>query len=237
VAGARAALARTGEGLVTALLALVERIRAVELRLARARAAAEQLGPHTHALGNAIQIVELASLELARTAGVPLSPPLVEVRTASSRATDAFSALLSATTRPLRTALGPPVAPVVRATVELVRPAIGAALELRAELIDAAQSRLRAEELEAIVLACTLDVAAAPRITLILRERIIENRRWIELVRIDPGGGHDLALELELEPPSWLGVVDQLAREVGGELSLSAGRSGRELVVAWPVAS
>ncbi len=211
------------------LLELVKQIRAVELRLAGVRAVGDALGAYGHGLGNAIQVVELASLALVRT--TPPSEPLTDLRGAAERASEVLAAMVAATIRPARTALGPPVAPAIRAAVELVRPAVATSIELRVELIDEVASRLAGDELEAIVLACALDVADAPRLAFVLRERTIDAARWIELVRIDASG----ELELVVAPPSWLGVVDQLAREVGGELTLSTGRTGRELVLAWPV--
>src|SRR3954469_18810376 len=54
---------------LAARLALIDRIRAVELRLARSAQVAtaiEVLGAHLHGLGNAIQIVDLASAQLAK---------------------------------------------------------------------------------------------------------------------------------------------------------------------------
>jgi hypothetical protein len=217
-----------------ARLALIERIRAAEHKLAtadRSRTAASVIGTHMHALGNAIQVVELASLELARRAGDSAPPPLVDLRGASERAGEALAGMLAATAIPHRVTIGPAVAPCVRDAVELARPGIAATIEIELELIDAAQSRLDADELEAIVLAFALDVADASRLVFMLRERTIERVRWIELVRIDPAKG----LDLDLDPPSWLALVAALARQVGGELTLSAGRRGRELVLAWPL--
>ena len=213
------------------ILALVERIRAVELRLAGVRAAGDALGAFGHSLGNAIQVVELASLALVRT--TPPSEPLTDLRGAAERASEVLAAMVAATLRPPRAALGPAVAPAIRAAVELVRPAIAASIELRVDLIDEVVSRLAGDELEAIVLACALDRADAAHLAFVLHERTIDDARWIELVRIDASS----ELELVVAPPSWLGVVDQLAREVGGELTLSSGRTGRELVLAWPVAT
>jgi hypothetical protein len=214
-------------------LALIERLRAAEHKLTeadRSRTAA-LIGTHVHALGNAIQVVELASLELARRAGDDAPSQLVDLRGASVKASAALAGMLAVTAIARRVAMGPQVAPAVRAAVELARPAIAAPIEVELELIDGAQSRLDADELEAIVLAFALDVADAPRLAFMLRERTIERDRWIELVRIDPHG----ALALDVAPPSWLAIVAQLAKLVGGELTLSAGRRGRELVLAWPL--
>ena len=216
---------------MSALLEAALRVRAVELRLARARGASELLGKHIHALGNALQIVELSSLELTRDSTT--SEPLGDLREANERAGEAFGAMLALTKRALRTTIGPPVAPVVRAAVALVAPAVP--VELRVELGDGACSRLARDELDAIVAACVLDAVTATRLTLLVRERAIENARWIELVRITPSGPTG-ATELVVEPSSWLAVVDALAHEVGGELSLSEGRDGSELVLAWPLA-
>jgi hypothetical protein len=214
-------------------LALIERLRAAEHRLVeadRTRTAA-LIGTHVHALGNAIQVVELASMELSRRAGDDAPSQLVDLRGASVKASAALSAMLAATAIARRVTMGPPVAPVIRAAIDFARPAIAAPIEVELELIDAVQSRLDADELEAIVLACALDVADAPRLAFLLRERTIDRERWIELVRIDPAG----TLALDVAPPSWLALVAALTHDVGGELTLSAGRRGRELVLAWPL--
>jgi len=216
---------------MSALLAAALRVRAVELRLARARGASELLGKHIHALGNALQIIELSSLELTRD-GSATSEPVVDLREANERAGEAFAAMLDLTKRAQRTTVGPPVGPAIRAAVAVVGPAIAAPIELRIELADGACSRLERDELDAIVAACVLDAVTATRLTLLVRERTIDDARWIELVRVVPQG----SAELVVEPPSWLAVVDALARDVGGELSLSEGRDGSELVLAWPVA-
>ena len=214
---------------MTELFVAASRVRAVELRLARVRAAAELLGKHIHALGNALQIVELSSLELTRDTADP-SEPLVDLREAAERAGEAFAAMLAVTKRAPRSIVGPAVAVAIRAAADLVAPALAAPLDVQVELGDGVCSHLDGDELDAMIAACLLDAATAPRMSVIVRERTIEGARWIELVRIDPAG------ELEFAAPSWLTVVETLAREVGGELSLSDGRDGRELVVAWPVA-
>jgi hypothetical protein len=215
--------------------ALIDRIRVVEHRLARAdhsRAAAELMHRYAHALGNAIQVVDLASFELVNRAPADMTELLAELRTAAQGATATLAAMTAATHAVKRTELGPPVAPAIRDAMDLVRPAITAAIELRIELVDAIASHLLADELEAIVLACALDVADASHIAFALRERTIDLARWIELVRIDDHAGEPSSA---FEPPSLLAVVDELARTVGGELTISAGRDGRELVLAWPI--
>jgi hypothetical protein len=216
--------------------ALLDRIRIVEHRLARAdqsRAAAELMHRYAHALGNAIQVVDLASFELVNRAPADMTELLVELRTAARSATTTLAAMTAATHGLKRTELGPPVAPAIRDAMDLVRPAVTAAIALRVELVDAVASHILADELEAIVLACGLDVPDAARLAFVLRERTIGHDRWIELVRIDDHAGEPSSA---FEPPSLLAVVAELARAVGGELTISAGRSGRELVLAWPIA-
>jgi len=219
-----------------ARLALVDRIRVVEYRLARAdhaRAAADLVGDHGHALGNAIQVVDLASLELVRQARGVVPRVIADLRVAAERASAALTAMMASTCAARRTELGPAVTPAIRAAVALAQPAAAAPIELRAELLDDVASRLAADELEVLVLACALDAADASQLAFLLRERTIRSQRWIELVRIDDPADDLVAA---FAPPSWLAPVDELARQIGGELTVSAGRSGRELVFAWPVA-
>ena len=198
----------------------------------RTQAAGDALGAFGHALGNAIQVVELASLALVRAAPSP-SEPLADLRGAAERAGEVLAAMTAAMTRLPRKALGPPVAPAVRSAVECARPAM-AAIELRVELVDDVASRLLTDELEAVVFACMLDAADAPHLELVLRERTIERDRWIraraEWIMLAASSSSSRRRR---------GSVSSIGSHARSAASspLSAGRTGRELVLAWPVAT
>ena len=81
-----------------------------------------------------------------------------------------------------------------------------------------------------------LDAGNAERISLVLRERTIQNKRWVELLRIDDR--HHLAdgdYAHMFEPHSLLHVVAGVAKLAGGDASLAPGRGGLELAVELPV--
>jgi len=215
--------------MLAARLAIVERIHAVELRLARieqARLALELLGGQAHQLGNAIQIVDLASLELERRQ-VPDAAELVgDIRTATTAALSSLRAIVGLA-RPASRVAGPPVAPVIRAAIAEARQAVASAVEVRVELDDTVTSLLARDELEALALASVLDAADAARIEIVLRERLIEGARWIELVRTDD----------RASATTFAAVIGELAKVGDGEASIAPGRTGPELAVALPVYS
>lgn len=223
-------------------LALIDRIRRVELGLAReeqAREAARLLRGRSHDLGNAIQIVRLASIEIEKRGGAAIGDLTVDLRNAAEQATTVLGELMAAARPEVRDQPGIAVAPVVRAAAELARPAIAAPLELRVELADVAQARCAADELEAIVIVALLDAADATKVGLQLRARAIEGKPWIELLRIDdrqhgPDADYAEAFEPFAGRGPGLHLVRVLAERSGGEASLSAGRTGLELVVALP---
>ncbi len=163
-----------------------------------------------------------------------------DLLTDMSAAADAVSRVLAqmfAAARPGdREALGPAFATAVRAAVELVQPAVVPPIELRVELPETVRTYATADEIEAMVLAAVLDAAPAERLTLLLRERKIRNRRWVELLRFDDR--HHMAdgeLAHMFEPHSLLHVVAGVAKAAGGDASLSPGREGLELAVELPV--
>jgi hypothetical protein len=239
------------EAMLRARLALVDRIRVVEHVLARAdqsRMALELLGEHAHRLGNSVQIVDLASLELERRRVPEVAELVADVREGATNATAALAAML-ALAQPRPRPAGPPVAPAIAAAIELARPAVAAALELRVELGARVACRLAAAEIEALVLAAVLDATAvagpahaaggaaahdpgATRIAFELGERTIDGVRWIELLRVDDRAGE---VALDLAPPSFAAVVAALAAAAGGEVSLAPGRGGHELAIALRV--
>lgn len=238
--------------MLEARLNLIERIRKVEHALAhaeQARVAASLMRGRAHDLGNAVQIVKLSSLELQRRlrelSRTDLDELITDMHTASDHATRVLADMIDAT-HPLDRAalgtnerlpvLGPVVSHTIRAAVEAARPAFLGHLELRIELDDTVHTRANSEELEAIVIAATLDAISATRITFILRERLIQSKRWVELLRIDDRQVHDGDYAEMFDTCSLLRVVSGCAKAAGGEVSLSPGRGGLELAVEMPVA-
>jgi hypothetical protein len=227
-------------GMLESRLGLIDKIRRVEYALAlheQARVAAELMKGRSHDLGNMVQIVKLSALELARRIDRPDVEELVtDMKQAAEQATTILASMFAAARGQDRTLIGPPVANALRAAVDLARSAIASAIELRVELGDDVSTFATSEELEAIVLAALLEPRQAIRIVLLVRERLIENRRWIELVRIDDRQLHDGELATMFEPHSLLHLVAGVAKQAGGEASLAPGRTGLELVVELPIA-
>jgi hypothetical protein len=129
------------------------------------------------------------------------------------------------------------VSHTVRAAVEVVRPALVTPIDLRIDIDDTVHTYCTSEELEAIVIAGALDALGATKITFVVRERLIQNKRWVELLRFDDRQLHDGDYASMFEECSLLRVVAGAAKEGGGEASLSPGRGGLELAVELPVAS
>jgi hypothetical protein len=221
---------------LAARLALIDRIRAVEFRLARAaqgEVARATLRDHLHTLGNAVQIVDLASAELAKRTPDP-DGLVTDIRAAARDAHATLGKIVALAQPAPRIAVTTPFAPTVRAALDVVRPALPIEVAVHDELLaSTAACRLDADELELLAIAILLDAHAAPELELSLRERTIEGAPWFELIRHDPRPGA-FSLDSELVPPSLLAVADQLARLGGGELAFAPGRRGHELVVALP---
>lgn len=216
-------------------LALTERLQRVALALAldeHARVATALLRNRSHDLGNAVQIVRLAALEIdRRNADEALAELVHDLRRGAEAATAVLTDMLAATTPVERSEAGPPVATAIRAAVELARPAIAAVLDLRVEVADAARTRATADELEAMAIAIVLDARDATRVSIELRERAIQGTPWIELLRSDDRRA------VPDDPLAPLHLVQQLVERAGGEVSVAPGRAGLELVVALPVAT
>jgi nitrogen-specific signal transduction histidine kinase len=228
-------------GMLDARLELIDRVRRIEHLLARgeqARIARELMRGFSHELGNQVQILSLCAQELGRRAPQELQELIDDMTKAAQQATGTLAQMV-ATARPSdREIVGPDAASAVRAAVDLARPAIASTIELHIDLADSVPTYATSEELEALVLASLLDAAPANRMHLLLRERVIQNKRWVELLRIDDR--HHL-LEGDFahmfEPHSLLHVVAGVARLAGGEASLAPGRGGLELAVELPVAT
>lgn len=210
-----------------ARLELVERLRPLERAVAReafTRKAAELLRGRSHELGNQVQIVRLASLELEKRGAGPDAAELVtDLRAAAEQATTILLEMLAAARPEDRNTWGPPVAPLVRAAVELARPAMPSPVDFTGELADDVRSLCTADELEGLVLAALLDT---PRARVVLRARTIQGKPWLQLLCI--GARQDRVQYAEL--------VEALAAQAGGEVSVSPGRDGTELAIELPAA-
>lgn len=225
-------------------LRLLERIRRVEHTLAReeqAKIATQLMKGRSHDLGNLMQIVKLSALELERRAQSDERADLVELttdmRAAAEQATGVLADMFAAARPEERTLVGPVVTHTLRAAVELARPAFAGTIELRIDLDDTVHTYSSAEELEAMIVASILDAVHATRLSIIARERVIQSKRWVEILRIDDrqqfGDGE---LAHMFEPSSLLHTVASAAKEARGEVSLAPGRGGLELAIELPVA-
>lgn len=221
-------------------LALVERQRRFEWRLARevqAQTAAWFVAGKTHDLLNLIQIVQLASLELARRCSADVAEFIADLRKAAEDAQHQLAELM-AVARPEEIVVpGAPVGAAITAAVETVRAASTIAVDLHLAVLPELTTRCSAEELAHVIYGLTLDAATAEAeaageasnaIELFVRERTIEGKPWLEIVR---GARVELAGEhFDLQ------AVEAIAIKNGGELAHSDRRGGgSELVVALPV--
>lgn len=227
-------------GMLEARLRLVDRIRRVEYTLARdeqAKVAAALMRGRSHDLGNQLQIVKLSALELERRAKdrPDLAELITDMRHAAEQAAATLGDLFAAARPSERQTPGPVVTSAVRAAVDLARPALAVTIELRIDLDDTVHTYASADELEAIILAAMLDATGATRLSIVVRERVIQQKRWVEILRIDDRqqfGDGDLAHMFE--PHSLLHVIAGTAKLAGGEASLSPGRGGLELAIELP---
>lgn len=211
-----------------ALLAVVQRQRRFEWQLARdeqQRIAGALVAGKTHDLLNLVQIVNLASLEIEKRSEPSAKEFLDDLLRAAEDAKVSLRQLmeLARAERPIVHAL---VAPAVAAALASLREIVTPKLELALE--PDTVTRCTTEELEHLILGLVLDVVDQD-FELMIRERQIDGRRWVELVRSSvtiPAGDR-----LELR------VVDAIAHRAGGELAMSDRRGGGiDVVVALPVA-
>jgi len=216
--------------LLEARLALIARVRAVEVALARqehARAAASLVRGRSHELGNQVQIVRLASIELERRLAGSEAELLCDLRQAAEAANTVLADLLAAA-RPEERPTGDPVVPALRAAIDQVRPATVLDFEVRVDAAEDVRTRATGEELATIVFASLLDGArGASRLRLWVRERQIEKRPWVELLVI--------ADRAQFE--GTLGFLSSAAQAAGGDASVSDGRDGVELAIELPLAT
>lgn len=208
---------------------LAQEQRRFEWDLARdeqARAAGQLVAGKTHDLLNLVQIVTLASGELAKRCD-PTGQEFVADLVRAARDAEASLKGLMAIARPEREVTrGPAVGGVVGPIVEQIRASIP--IDLHLALAPDTASPLTADELRYLVRAVALEAADAPRVELLVRERTIDDAPWIEIVR---GADVPAPAELSFE----LRGVEALVARVGGELSCAERRGGgSELVIALP---
>ncbi len=209
---------------------LIERQRRFEWDLAKdehTRAAAKLVAGKTHDLLNLVQIVKLASGELAKRCD-PTGQEFIEDLTRAAVDAEASLKDLMQVARPERASVrGPAVGAAITQAVEELRPNIP--IDLHLAIGPDTASSLSAEELVYLVFGMALDATGASRIELFVRDRTIDGVPWIELVR-----GTDLPAP-EHEPSFDLRTVELVVTRAGGELSYSDRRGGgSELVVALP---
>jgi len=212
----------------TELDRLRQRQRRYEWGLARgeqALATAGLVARANHDLLNFVQIVQLTSGELARRCDATSRELLDDLDETATKAQTALSGLIALAHPALGSVRGAPVAAAITAAIEAVRTVV--AVELQLTVAPDTATRCTAEDLEHLVIGLALDVVGdVPRIELTVRERMIEGKPWVELVRGPLPPSVD-GLELR--------VVEAIATRAKGELATSGLAGGIEVVVALPV--
>lgn len=221
-------------------LALVERQRRFEWELARdlhSRTAAQFVAGKTHDLLNLVQIVQLASLELSRRCGGDAAEFVADLIKAAEDAKHQLAELMAVARPDEVIVAGAPVGAAISSAVDTVRQASTIAVDLNLTIEPGVTTRCSATELEHLIYGLTLDAvaatadppAAAPDpIELFVRQRTIDSKPWLEIVR-----GARVVLEGEHFD---LRAVEAIAIKNGGELGRSERRGGgTELVVALPI--
>lgn len=224
-------------------MALVERQRRFEWELARdaqSRVASQFVAGKTHDLLNMVQIVELASLELARRCSPDAVEFIADLQRAADDAKHQLTALMALARPDTIIAAGDPVGAALTAAVETVRAASTIPVDLHLTVGAEVTTRCTASELAHLIYGLALDAVADPSvdrrpagaptgtIELFVRERTIEGTPWLEIVRsartVTEGDHFDLR------------AVEAIAIKNGGELAQSERRGGgTEVVVALPV--
>jgi len=229
-------------------LALVERQRRFEWELARdaqTRAASQFVRGKTHDLLNLVQIVQLASLELSRRCNGDAIEFVDDLIKAADDAKHQLTQLMAVARPEEVVAPGARVGAALTAAVATVRQAstipVDLHLTVRAELT----TRCSAAELEHLIYGLVLDAVAddavagatpAPAargpIELLIRERTIEGKPWLEIVR----GARTAAPAAADAEHFDLRAVEAIAVKNGGDLARSERRGGgTEVIVALPV--
>lgn len=213
-------------------LALVERQRRFEWQLAReaqTRAAAQFVAGKTHDLLNLVQIVQLATLELAKRCTGGAEEFLADLTKAADDAQLRLTELMALARPPDVITRGAPVGAAVTAAVDAVRAASTIHVDVHLAVAPDVATRCTRDELEHLIFGLALDAAdVGSAIELFVRERAIDGKPWVEIVR---GARDELAGErFDLR------AVEAIAQKNGGELARSDRRGGgTELVVALPV--
>ncbi len=216
------------------LLRLAQRQRRFEWELARdeqTRAAARFVAGKTHDQMNLIQIVQLSVEYLGRHCSEPGKEFLADLERAGGDAQRSMRELMEVARPEVVIVRGAPVGAAIDAAVAAVRPAI--ALDVHLAPPPDTATRCTAEELEHVLIGLALDVVGdaiddMPPIELFVRERQIDGKPWIEIVRSSSAPAQDDTFELR--------AVTAIVQRAGGELATSERRGGgSELVVALPV--
>ena len=221
-------------------LALVERQRRFEWELAREvqhKVAAGFVSGKTHDLLNLVQIVQLASLELERRCTPDSIEFIADLTKAAKDAQRQLTELMRVARPDEVIAPGAPVGAAIRSAVETVRAATTIEVDLHLTVQPDVTTRCSAAELEHVIYGLTLDAVAldddpqvgpSTPIELFVRERTIDGKPWLEIVRGVPGGLPGEGFDLR--------AVETIAKKNGGELARSERRGGgTELVVALPL--
>jgi hypothetical protein len=225
----------------------------------QSRVAAHFVAGKTHDLLNLVQIVQLASLELSRRCSGDAAEFIADLIKAADDAKHQLAALMAVARPDEIITPGAPVGAAITAAVEVVRAASTIAVDLHLTVRADATTRCSAAELAHLIYGLTLDaVAAAPDdapdespddaadasapsssssppsspspIELFVRQRTIDGRPWLEIVR----GARDVLAGERFD----LLAVEAIAIKNGGELASSERRGGgTELVVALPMVS
>jgi hypothetical protein len=228
-------------------LALVERQRRFEWDLARdahTRAAGQFVAGKTHDLLNLVLIVELASLELSRRCNPDAGEFITDLLKAADDAKLELKQLMAVARPDVIAAPGARVGAALTAAVETVRAASTIPVDLHLTVPAEITTRCTTAELEHLIYGLVLDAVAtagddggqggspATPIELFVRERVIEGKRWLEIVRSARAGD---AIGIEGEHFD-LRAVELIAAKNGGELAQSERRGGGiEVVVALPL--
>jgi hypothetical protein len=210
---------------------LIQRQRAFEWELAReqhTRAAAKLVAGKTHDLLNLVQIVKLATQELATRCDATGQEFVKDLERAAVDAEASLRSLMEVARPDKIVARGALVGAAITKAIEDVRAAVPITLHLA--ITPDTATELSADELAHLVIGIALDAAAAPLIELYIRDREIGDVPWVEIVR-----GTELPMpegELSVD----LRAVEALVTRAGGELSHAERRGGgSELVIALPV--
>jgi len=209
-------------------LALAQKQRRFEWDLARdeqTRVAGKLVAGKTHDMLNVVQIVQLASAELAKHCSETGKEFIEDLARAAKDAQAQLSSLMAIARPDVVVSRGAPVGAIVTRVLEEIRTAVDVDLHLAVSADTA--TALTAEQLEHLVIGMALDAADSPRIELFVRDRTIDGRGWVEIVRgaetVAGGDSFDLR------------AVELLTKMAGGELSSSDRRGGgTELIVALP---